>query len=136
MPTIPEVANQIATTHMVDHHAVLDVVRVYVDQITDDPDLYDPGTEELTAAGATLIVEAVDESYRQGLFSTDAGLLLEQIESAEQERANLKQQTREALMRRDELVRRAFHTELPRDRIAVAAGVNKARLYQIRNGRR
>jgi hypothetical protein len=136
MPTIPEIANQIATTHGVDRHAAIDVVRTYVDQIADDPDLWNADAEELTAAGTELVVGAIDESHRQGLFSTDASILLQQIEIAEQERANLKQQAREALIRRDELVRRAFATELPRDLIATAAGINKARIYQIRDGRR
>jgi hypothetical protein len=136
MPTINEIGGEIAERHDVDHHAAIDVVRTYVDQIADDPNLWNADAEELTAAGAELVVEAIDESYRQGLTSTETGLLLQQIEIAEQEHVNLKQQTQEALMRRDELVRRAFHTELPRDRIAAAAGINKARLYQIRDGRR
>jgi len=136
MPTIPEIANQIATTHRVDHHAAIDVVRVYVDQITDDPDLYDPDTEELTEAGAELVTGAVAESYKIGAIATTASLLLEQIADAEQERAGLERQTQEARARRDELIRRAMQTELRRPDIAAAAGVKEARLHQIRHGRR
>jgi hypothetical protein len=42
----------------------------------------------------------------------------------------------EATARRDELVRAAMRTELPRAKIAEAARVKEARLYQIRDGRR
>lgn len=38
--------------------------------------------------------------------------------------------------RRDELIRAAMRTELPRAAIAAAAGVKEARLYQIRDRRR
>jgi hypothetical protein len=131
-----DLASLIANQHDISQEAALAAILVHTDQITDDPDLYSPEAEELTNAGVKLVTEAIAESYRQVLVSTKAGLLLQQIEIAEQERANLKQQTREALMRRDELVCRAFNAELPRDLIATAAGINKARLYQIRDGRR
>ncbi len=42
----------------------------------------------------------------------------------------------ERIAGRDNLIRAALRTELPRAAIAAAAGVKEARLYQIRDGRR
>jgi hypothetical protein len=137
MTTIEDLAQDIRNIHGIDSmDAARDVVRVHVDQIASDIDLYNPGTGELTDAGTAVVTEAVAQSYRRGLNSTHAENLLAlidaeagQIEAAEKEIA-------ERTERRDELIRAALRTELPRASIAAAAGVKEARLYQIRDGRR
>ncbi len=50
--------------------------------------------------------------------------------------ADAEQAAAEHAARRDELIRAAFGTLLPRAAVAEAAGLAKARLYQIRDGRR
>jgi hypothetical protein len=137
MTTIEDLAQDIRNIHGIDSmDAARDVVRVHVDQIASDIDLYNPGTGELTDAGTAVVTEAVAQSYRRGFNSTHAENLLAlidaeagQIEAAEKEIA-------ERTERRDELIRAALRTELPRASIAAAAGVKEARLYQIRDGRR
>lgn len=137
MTTIDALAHTIRAAHDIDTlDAAREVVRVHVDQISDDPDLWNAETDELTAAGVELVTGAVAESYAGGYHATAAQRLLDQIadEAAAIEAAE--RAVAEATERRDELVRAALRTELPRAAIADAAGVKPARLYQIRDGRR
>ena len=130
MTTIDELARVIADSHGIDSHgAALGVVHVYVGQIADDPDLYDPTTRELTEAGTEVVTEAVAAATAQDLYGTRSSALLDAMSVAA---LAITEKTAE----RDSLIRAAMNTGLPRAKIAAAAGVTEARLYQIRDGRR
>jgi hypothetical protein len=135
--TVDDLAREIATTHGIDTlDAAREVVQIHVGQVTEDPDLWNAQTRELTAIGADLVRGAVAESYAQSYHATAAQQLVEDIadEAAAIEAAE--RAIAEHTARRDELIRAALRTELPRAAIAAAAGVKEARLYQIRDGRR
>lgn len=137
MTTIDTLAEIIRDAHDIDTiDAARAVVTVHVDQVAGDADLWDADTNTLTAAGVELITGAIAESYAQGYHGSTAQLLLDNIEdeAAAIEAAN--QTVAERTARRDELIRAAMRTELPRAAIAAAAGVKAARLHQIRHGRR
>ncbi len=138
MPTsIDDLAQTIADAHGIDTlEAARDVVQVHVNQIADDVDLYDSETHELTDAGAALVAEVVAQSYAHGVVSTKADNLLALIDAERGAIEAAEEEVRERTERRDELIRAALRTELPRRMIADAAGVKEARLYQIRDGRR
>jgi hypothetical protein len=137
MTTIEELAQAIQNTHGIDSHdAALEVVRVHVDQILGDVDLYDADTGLLTYAGTALLTEAIAQSYARGFNSTHADNLLALIDVEAGAIKAAQDEIAERTERRDELIRAALRTELPRSVIAEAAGVKEARLYQIRDGRR
>lgn len=69
-------------------------------------------------------------------MTDNAADLLPAIAAEEAAAARLRQHADEHTERRDELIRAALRTELPRADIATAAGVKEARLYQIRDRRR
>lgn len=137
MTSIDTLAQAIRDTHGIDTlDAARDVVKVLVDQIADDPELWDADTDTLTEAGVELVSGVIAESYKQGYHASGAQRLIDDIadEAAAIEAAE--QAIKERTVRRDELIRAALHTELRRADIAAAAGVKEARLYQIRDGRR
>ncbi len=137
MTTIDDLAHTIRTTHDIDTlDAARDVVRVHVDQIADDPDLWNTEAQTLTPDGVELVTAAVAESYAQGLHATSAQRLLDDLASAAKVVAVAEAALAVRIADRDELIRAALRTELPRAAIASAAGVKEARLYQIRDGRR
>lgn len=130
MTTIDDLARIIRATYDLDTlDAARDVIRVHVDQIADDPDLWDADADALTPDGVELVSGAIAASYAGGHHSTAAQQLLTDIEDAV---AAIAAHT----ARRDELIRAALRTELPRGDIAAAAKLKPARLYQIRDGRR
>lgn len=131
MTTIDDLARTIADRHGIDTlDAAREVVTVHVDQISDDPDLWDAESSTLTDAGAEVVTRAVAESYSVGAVATRAAQILVELEQLAAERKQLDD-------RRDELIRAALRTELRRADIAAAAGFkSEARLYQIRDGRR
>jgi hypothetical protein len=135
--TIGDLAHAIAAEHGIDSFdAARDVVTVHVDQIADDPDLWNRDTETLTPAGVELVTGAVAESYRQGINSTTVDRLLDEIATAARDIAETEKRLAEQIADRDHLIRAALRTEARRCDIAAAAGVKEARLYQIRDGRR
>lgn len=137
MTSIQELAQTISETYGIDSRdAATDAVRVLVDQICDDPDLYDAETQELTTQGVEVVTEAIAVSYAKDLVSTEAGRLLQEIAEAAEAIAKFEAKVAEYTDDRDELIRAALRTELRRADIAAAAGVKEARLYQIRDGRR
>jgi hypothetical protein len=135
--TIDTLTQTVRDTHGIDAlDAARQVVTVHVDQISDDPGLWDANTSTLTDAGVELVTGAIAESYAQGYHATAAQQLLDDIAD---EAAAIEAATRvvaEATARRDEIIRAALRTELPRAAIARAADLKEARLYQIRDGRR
>lgn len=137
MTRIEDLAQNIAETHGIDSHdAAVDVVRVHVDQIADDPDLWDAEQNQLTESGADVITEAIAAAYERNLNGTVAQRLLDDIAEAAAAIEALETKVAEYTADRDELIRAALKTELRRADIAAAAGVKEARLYQIRDGRR
>lgn len=137
MTTIDDLAQKIRDAHGIDTlTAARDVVTVHVDQIADDPELWDTDAQTLTPAGVEVITRAVAESYSVGAVATAAANLLVQIEETAAAIAVTEKHREEQVAARDELIRAALRTELRRADIAAAAGVKEARLYQIRDGRR
>jgi hypothetical protein len=137
MSTIDDLAQKIRNAHGIDTlTAARDVVTVHVDQIADDPDLWNTDAQTLTPAGVEVITRAVAESYGIGAVATAAANLLVQIEETAAAITATEKRLAEQVAERDELIRAALRTELRRADIAAAAGVKEARLYQIRDGRR
>lgn len=137
MTTIDALAETVRTAHDIETlDAARAVVRVFVDQISGGPDLWNAETDELTPAGVQVVTGAIRESYAGGYHATTAQRLLAQIVDEATAIATAERAVAEATGRRDELIRAALRTELPRAAIASAADVKPARLYQIRDGRR
>jgi hypothetical protein len=137
MTTIADLARTIQETHGIDTlDAARRVVAVHVDQLSNDPDLWDTNTRTLTDAGVELVTGAIAESYTQSYHATTAQRLLDDIGSEAAAIKAAKQEHNEHIERRDELIQAAMGTELPRAAIAAAAGLREGRLYQIRDGRR
>lgn len=136
MITINQLAAKLGNHHGVDPDAMATSVRILVDQICADPDLWDAETDRLTQAGADLVAIQVAETYAAGTVATEAAELLEQIAAAEAARAAASRQADGHTARRDELIRAALRTEARRSDIAAAGGIGESRLYQIRDGRR
>ncbi|WP_431977604.1 hypothetical protein [Micromonospora haikouensis] len=137
MTTIDDLARTIQHRHDLDTiDAARESVTATIDQIADDPDLWDADAAVLTPEGVKLVSEAIAESYKVGAVATGAQILLADIDDIATEIAKLEDRHTELVTRRDELVRAALRTELPRADIAAAARVKPARLYQIRDGRR
>jgi len=76
------------------------------------------------------------EDHRERGHATTTRTLIEDIADEAAAIAAAEKIVAERVVRRDELIRAALRTELPRAAIASAAGVKEARLYQIRDGRR
>ncbi len=129
MTTIADLAHSIQQQHGIDSHgAALAIINVYVDQISDDPDLWDDARHELTPDGERVIRGAVEAAEAQELYGTVATQALEAL--AEKAAA-----ARETTAERDSLIRFLMTTEIPRKKIAEAGLVSEPRLYQIRDGR-
>ncbi len=130
MTTQEDLARSIQQAHGIDSFgAALSIVEVYVGQIADDPDLWDPETLQLTDEGEQVVTAAVEAANEQNLYSTHNTALLDAI-------ANTAKEILERTHERDSLIRSAMKTEIPRAKIAAAADLTEARLYQIRDGRR
>lgn len=137
MTSIQDLAQTIAETHGIDSRdAAVESVRVFVDQIADEADLWNAETQELTEEGVEVVSTAIAESYAKGLHATKAEQLLNEIAEAAAAISTFEAKVAEYTADRDELIRKALRTELRRADIAAAAGVKEARLYQIRDGRR
>ncbi|WP_018214728.1 hypothetical protein [Salinispora vitiensis] len=127
--SIDDLAAEIADRHGIALEAAVEAAEVHAGQIRDDDDLWDTVTHTATPAGVEMITAAIDESYSIGAVATRAAQILVELEEVTGEIDRLS-------ARRDELVRSGLQTELRRDDIAAAARVTRARLYQIRDGRR
>lgn len=137
MTSIDTLARTIADTHGIDTLAAArDAVTALVDQIADDPDLWNAETDELTDAGVELVSDAIAESYNTGSVATAAQHLLTKISIEAAALSDLEGASAERTMVRAELIRAALRTELRRKDIAAAARITPARMYQIRDGRR
>jgi hypothetical protein len=135
--TIDDLARVIRATHDIDTlDAARDVVQVHVDQIADDPALWNPDTATLTDTGVEVVTGAIAEAYRVGSVATVAQRLLDEIGDERMAIEAAKRAIIEHTARRDEKIRAALKTELRRADIAAAAGLKPARLYQIQDVRR
>ncbi len=129
MTTARDLAQDIQQQYGIDNlGAALAIVETYIDQISDDSDLYDSATDQLTPDGVAVIKGAVAAADAQDLYGTVATQALEALS----ERAVA---AREATEERDALIRFLMTTEIPRKKIAEAGLVSEPRLYQIRDGR-
>lgn len=133
MSTIDGLASRVAQEREIDFAAARDVVTTYAGQISDDPDLWSVDAETLTPDGVEVVLTAIATAYEHDLNSTTETLMLDELEDIRRRRGELVTELDE---RRDELVRTLMGTSVARKRIADAAGLKEARLYQIRDGRR
>lgn len=133
MTTIDGLASRVAQEREIDFVAARDVVTTYAGQISDDPDLWNADAEILTPDGVEVVMTAIATAYDHDLNSTAENHMLDELEDITRRRAELVSELDE---RRDELVRTLMGTAVARKRIADAAGLKEARLYQIRDGRR
>lgn len=130
MTTVEDLARTIQTDFGIDSYgAALSIVGVHLNAISDDPDLYNQDTRELTDLGADMVTEAVAATDHNGWYGTRTNAILEAV-------AETTLFIREKTAERDSLIRAAMKTEIPRGKIAEAADLSEARLYQIRDGRR
>jgi hypothetical protein len=111
------------------HGAALRIVGAYVDDMIGDPALYDDSTDLLTPEGEDLLSAQIQEAAEEGLDNLDDSLVLQALAEAAKE---IVERTHE----RDELIRLAMRADTERARIAAAANLTEARLYQIRDRRR
>lgn len=128
MIEIRDLAAELADKYDTDTAAMLEPVQTYAGQINDDPELWDEDAEELTLAGANIVRGAV--AVWMGDDSQEA-LVSELMEA--QEDVNKQE---ERLERRDAAVRAAMKGPMSADWIAQLTGLSRARVYQIRDGRR
>lgn len=138
MTTINDLAIKIRDQHGIDSiDAARAAVIAHIEQINDDPDLYNRDTQTLTASGVEVVAEAIAQTYAIGAVRSTARDLLEMIADEEAAAQAARSIADKHTANRDELVRAALRTtELRRADIAAAAGIKEARLYQIRDGRR
>ena len=137
MTSIDTLAQAMRDTYGIDTlDAARAVVQVHVDQIANDSDFWDADTDTLTEDGVELVSDAIAESYKHGVIATAAQQLIDDIADEAAAIKSAEQTIKERTVRRDELIRVALRTELRRADIAAAARVERARLYQIRDGRR
>lgn len=118
--TVSGLAEDMASAHGMDDSAAEEAVRTAVDQIADDPDLWDADRELIIGQG----VQIVSDQIAQHAKSTAETSMLEELASVPAQIAELE-------TRRDELVRSLMGTSVPRAQIAEARGTTVARLYQI-----
>lgn len=133
MTTIDDLTQATAAKYDIPTDAARDVVTTYVNQISDDPDLWNADDETLTTDGVDIVTTAIETAYEHDLNSSAEDLMLAELEDIIAKRAKL---TAELDERRDELVRSLMKTSVARKRIAAAADLSEPRLYQIRDGRR
>jgi hypothetical protein len=137
MPTtIATIAQNVANAHDIDLEVAQRVVQVHVDQIADDPDLYNPDDQTLTDKGVQVVSRIIQVSDGQELWSTTAHDLLDQLDNITTAIRDAQERVDYLTDDRDRIIRGLMGTEVPREHIATVAGLKVARLYQIRDGRR
>lgn len=132
MKTVAELAQDVANAYDIDTETAQQVVQVHVDQISDDPDLWNAADQTLTNNGAQVVSRAIQHSTDHQLWGTQATAMLDELAEV----TNRLSQHDELIADRDRLIRNLMGTEVPREHIASVAGLKVARLYQIRDGRR
>lgn len=125
--TIENLTNQLVATTGYDKSAVHAGLVAIVDQIIDDPDLWDEDSKTLSAAGAELTCAEFRKGFLGGAEQEAIDLLgtiAAQMERMERDGDALAQS-------RDDLIRYLMGTATPRTIIAEAAGLTLSRMYQI-----
>jgi len=136
MTTIEDLAQTTAARYDIPTDPARKLVATYVDQISDDADLWDAGAQTLTADGVQVVTDAISEGYRHGLNSTAESRVLADLEETAAELRRAAEAVEALTAKRDQMVRTLMTTAVSRKTIAEAAGLKEARLYQIRDGRR
>jgi len=127
MTSLRDLADQLAEERDVPAADMLEIVRTYAGQISDDADLYDPETSEVTDAGAEVIIGSIASAA----FYTEPSVLDELVEA----QTDVDRQD-ERLGRRDAALRKALSEGVPVREIVEHTGLSRERVYQIRDGRR
>lgn len=127
MTAIEALAAQAAEERDVPVADMLEIVKVYAGQISDDTDLYDVETGEISDAGAELIIGSIASA---ALYNS-ASVLDDLVEA----QGDVDRQD-ERLSRRDSLLRKALSEGIPVREIVEHTGLSRERVYQIRDGRR
>jgi hypothetical protein len=136
MTTINDLAQTIAAKYDIPADAARDLVEVYVNQISDDADLWDADSEALTGEGVEVVETAISEGYARKQWSTVEASMLAELDDVTAELAAMTSKHDTLTERRGQLVRSLMATSVARSEIAAAARVKEARLYQIRDKRR
>lgn len=120
-PTTERMVDAVARHHgLAARGAALAIVNVYIGHAAEDPELWDVDTGQLTPDGIAAVWTEIGHGVTGGVNDTLLAALADAATWA-----------REALANRDALVRAAFRARIPRARIADAAQVTPARVYQI-----
>lgn len=129
MIELRDLADELAEQYDTDRTAMLEAVTTYAGQISDDTDLWDADTDELTEDGEEIVRGSI-AAWQGDTIATDT--ILSELTEA-QDAVNLHD---EQTARRDGAVRAAIAATVPVIRIAEMTGLTRARIYQIRDGRR
>ena len=137
MTTLTALADALAAEYDIDRAAALDAIETYAGQLQDE-DLYDTEAGMLTDAGEAVIREqfAADYSDATTPAAQQHDELLAGIREAADEIDELQRKLSEAMHRRDEMIRSAIRKGVRVPAIADAAGLDRQRVYQIRDQRR
>lgn len=128
MIELRDLAADLADKYDTDTAAMREAVETYAGQISDDPNLWDTGAEELTEAGEEIVRGSV--AAWQGGDEQVAVLTVLADAQADVDRQD------ERIARRDAAVRAAIKQQVPVARIASLTSLTRGRIYQIRDGRR
>ena len=137
MTDINELAQRAAERFGIDGEAVVDIARTYLKQgaeaVGDDPRLIDE--DDLTDEQIDTVMTAIEAEMGNAHAADEQDLaelgdLRDRIALLEEELARIAEE-------RDRIVRRLLaNAVVPVKDVAEAAGLTRARIYQIRDGRR
>lgn len=140
MISIDALAAELATKYDIDRTAARTAVETYAGQLNDDDTLYDETSGELTKAGAELVRDQFAADYAGQPAPGSVGAthleLREEIKKSVALANDLAQRRDGEIARRDDLVRAAIKGGVRVEDIAQDVGLKRARIYQIRDGRR
>lgn len=130
MISLDDLAAEFSEVYGIDPEISRGTVSIRTDSMIDDPKLYeyiDGQDERLTEAGATLLRQQMSDLHGSGSVSVDAA------------RAEVRRSAKrvdDSLERRDANIRAALTMDVPVKDIVADTGLSRARVYQIRDGRR
>lgn len=130
MVRLEDLAGEFADLYDIDLAAARTAVSVHTDQMIDDPRLYQyiEGTDELlTEEGAAVLRKQMSEVY--GCGSPERDEARDAVRSAV---GKIEEHTGQ----RDAAIRAALTAGVPVKHITEDSGLSRARVYQIRDGRR
>lgn len=140
MSSIDALAAELATKHDIDRAAAKAAIETYAGQLSDDATLYDETSGDLTDAGADLVRDQFAADYdgqpTPGNVGANHVELRDEIKASMQRANELAQERDDEIARRDDLIRAAIKGGVRVEDIAQDVGLKRARIYQIRDGRR